>query len=95
MSDDGPDAAWFVYERRAGRLTARPVNAAGWVVLTVAGLFPAVVMLLAGPTLAVLHPLLLIGVMLSVLFVTLGIVFALVLRWGRPAKLDRPPDPMR
>ena len=84
MSDrDRGEEAWFRYTRTAGRITAVPTNAKGWIALACAILAPLVAMSLVGPMMMRVHPILFGLALFLAIGVSVFLLVRLVLAKGR------------
>jgi hypothetical protein len=76
---------WFRYTRTAGRITAAPANAKGWIALAGAILAPLIIMSVVGPILMRIHPLLFGLVLFLAIGGTILVFIRLVLARGSPS----------
>jgi hypothetical protein len=79
---------WFVYQRTAGRITARPVNAKGWLALLALIALPPVIVLTLGGLVMAVHPLLFAALLVVSLGSALWLLFRLMRRKGRLISTD-------
>jgi xanthine/uracil permease len=73
---------WFRYTRTAGRITAAPVNAKGWIALSGAVLLPMIIMSIFRPVLMRVHPILFGLVLFLVIGGTILALIRLVIAKG-------------
>lgn len=80
--------SWFVYQRTAGRITARPTGPKGWVVLLALIACPVLIVLLLGGKAMAVHPLVFAALLIVSLSLSLWLLFRLVRAKGRHIPID-------
>ena len=79
------DNAWFVYSRAAGRISAAPANAKGWIALILGcGLTMGIAMLLVPPAMRI-HPVVGFATLAGLIVGSVLLILRLAIARGRPA----------